>query len=191
MDLLCRWMRSASSHFPYSSLREHQSGILSRRDFKGTLAPHHSCWVCVVFPRRSRFIFCQKNAVGAQGVCLVINRANQSITALIMASVDRPHMSPAPLYDKCALSTWGIRPNIPPDRPRTRSATIYFPRCVCVCCSSPPPPLLLLMIKSETGARVNKGDWNRIHGSHTRHLVRERGACVPCVMRFGPRRRSS
>jgi hypothetical protein len=29
---------------PYSSLREHQSRILSRRDFKGTLAPPYSFW---------------------------------------------------------------------------------------------------------------------------------------------------
>jgi len=67
---------------------------------------------------------------GGAGVCFMINRANQSITALIMAPVDRPHMS---TRDKCPLSTWGIRPNSPhiytPDqRHNTHKiyTTIYF-----------------------------------------------------------------
>jgi hypothetical protein len=41
---------------PYSSLREHQSGILSRRDFKGTLAPPYSCW-CVWFFRGAHDLY--------------------------------------------------------------------------------------------------------------------------------------
>jgi hypothetical protein len=94
-----QWVRAASSHFPYSSLREHQSGILSRRDFKGTLAPH--TLLVWLFRGAHDLYFVRKTllAQSAQGVCLVINRANQSITALIMASVDRPHMSPAAMIN--------------------------------------------------------------------------------------------
>lgn len=145
----------------------HQSQILSRR-----LQRH--------FQRHgARFIFCQKNALSLcvsehRGVCFVINRANQSITALIMARLTVPTWAS---HDKCAASTWGIRPNIPPTGHR-RSLPFIFPALVC--CSSPTPP----MIKSETGARVNKAA--RLESNppskqtHAREVHACRAWCVCC-----------